>query len=126
MYTIGHMQYHVYPLKLYIRKVPVIVIIGAALALNLFSWAWLLFQIPHNSEQVFLHYNILFGVDQIGEPRQVYTASLVGLSIIAINFISAWVLYRKDRFYSYILLAGALTVNSFVAIASILVVGLNI
>lgn len=120
------MQYHVYPLKLYIRKVPVIVIIGAALALNLFSWAWLLFQIPHNSEQVFLHYNILFGVDQIGEPRQVYTASLVGLSIIAINFISAWVLYRKDRFYSYILLAGALTVNSFVAIASILVVGLNI
>lgn len=120
------MEYRVYPLKLYIRKIPVMVIIGAALALNLFSWAWLLFQIPHNSEQVFLHYNILFGIDQIGEPREVYTASFIGLITIVVNFVAAWLLYRKDSFYSYALLASALTVNIFVAVASVLVVYLNI
>ncbi len=99
---------------------------GAAAALNVFSWAWLLLQIPRTAEQVFLHYTILFGVDQIGEPAQVYYVPLMGLALLIANFFGGWVLYRKDWFYSYTLLAIGVVVNIFVAISSVLVVFLNI
>ncbi len=56
-----------YPLKLYIRKWPIALFGGLAALLNLFSWLWLSIQIPDTSGQMFLHYNVLFGVDYIGE-----------------------------------------------------------
>lgn len=125
-YTIGHMEYHLYPLKLYVRKIPVAVLLGAGTLLNVFSWIWLLLQIPRTTEQVFLHYTILFGVDQIGEPGQVYRVPLIGLVLLVLNLLGGWVLYRKDSFYSYALLAIAVILNIFVAISSVLVVFLNI
>ncbi len=120
------MEYHVYPLKLFVRKVPVLSMLGGALALNIFSWLWLLLQIPRDLEQVFLHYNILFGVDKIGESGEVYYASLIGLALLVANFITAWILYKKDWFLAYLLLAIAMMVNLFVAISSVLIVFLNI
>ncbi len=122
----GHMEYHLYPLKLYFKRIPVVVLMGAGALLNVFSWVWLLLQIPRTAEQVFLHYTILFGVDQIGEPGQVYYVPLMGLALLIANFFGGWVLYRKDWFYSYTLLAIGVVVNIFVAISSILVVFLNI
>ncbi|MBP9732481.1 MAG: hypothetical protein KBD29_03430 [Candidatus Magasanikbacteria bacterium] len=120
------MEYHLYPLKLYFRKIPVVVLMSVGALLNVFSWVWLLLQVPRTAEQVFLHYTILFGVDQIGEPGQVYYVPLMGLALLILNFFGGWVLYRRGWFYSYTLLAIGVVVNMFVAISSVLVVFLNI
>ena len=120
------MKYHFYPLKLFIRKLPVLILVSGVVVLNLFSWLWLLLQIPHNAEQIFLHYNILFGVDKIGGQGEMYLTPLIGFFIMVVNGIGAWVVYKKDWFFSYTLLAMAVIVNIFVAISSILVVFLNI
>ncbi len=125
-YTIGHMEYHIYPLKLYIRKIPVVTLLAIGSILNVFSWIWLFLQIPRNAEQVFLHYTILFGVDQIGERIQVYTTPLFGLCLLIMNVLVGWLLYRRDWFFSYVIVAVAVVVNIFVAISSVLVVFLNI
>lgn len=122
----GHMEYRVYPLKLYAQRLPVIIMMAGVSALNIFSWLWLFFKVPRNIDQVFLHYNILFGVDKIGERGEVYYTPLIGLAIMAVNFIIAWIIYKKDWFFSYTLLGVAVVVNIFVAIASVLVVFLNI
>ncbi len=120
------MEYRMYPLKLYLRKLPVAIMVSIGVILNLFSWLWLALQIPMDMEQVFLHYNILFGVDQIGEPKDMYIAPLIGLAILGINVILGWLLYRKDWFFSYIMLLLTIVVNVAVAVMSILVVFLNI
>ncbi len=119
------MEYKVYPLKLYIRKIPVVSMVGAVSILNLFSLAWLIFQIPHNTEQVFLHYNILFGVDRIGELWEVYLTSLIAIVLCCVDFLCAWLLYRRDWLLSYFLLAVSVVISIFVTISSILVVFLN-
>ncbi len=120
------MEYRLYPLKLYFRKVPVLIMVGLTLALNLFAWLWLFLQIPTQSEQVFLHYNILFGVDKIGTYGEIYQVPGLGLLILVLNLVIGWVLYRRDWFFSYSLLFAGLICNVFVVIASVLLVFLNI
>ena len=120
------MAYQIYPLKLYIRKIPVLLMAGMSIVLNLISWLWLAFHIRRSAEQVFLHYNILFGVDQIGEPSQVYRIPLAAMILLVINSVSSWILYRKDWFFSYFLLAITVIVTTFALISSILIVSLNI
>ena len=120
------MEYHLYPLKLYIRKIPVIVLMVTGILLNVFSWGWLALQVPHTAEQVFLHYTILFGVDQIGERGQIFLVPLVGFGLLVLNFLLGWVLYRKDWFYSYALVGIGVILNIYVVISSVLVVFLNI
>ena len=119
------MNYRLYPFLLYFRKTPVILMFMGAVASNLFAWSWITFHIPASTTQVFLHYTILFGVDQIGEWWQIYTTPVIGLSILLFNMIAGWAVYRHERFYSYILLMSSLIVNIFVAIFSVLLVFLN-
>ncbi len=125
-YTMEHMEYHIYPLKLYLRKLPVVIMVSCALILNIFSWLWLVLQIPMDLEQVFLHYTILFGVDQIGRPQDMYITPAIGASIIVVNTIVGWMIYRKDWFFSYSLLAIMIAVQAAVAVTSVLIVFLNI
>jgi len=77
-------------------------------------------------EQVFLHYTILFGVDQIGRPQDMYITPAIGASIIVVNTIVGWMIYRKDWFFSYSLLAIMIAVQAAVAVTSVLIVFLNI
>lgn len=97
-----------------------------SIGLIVFSWIWLFLQIPRDAEQVFLHYNILFGVDKIGLYREVYLVPLMGATVTMVNFLLAWTVYRKDWFFSYTIVAIGLVVNIFIAINSVLVVFLNI
>ena len=115
-----------YPLKLYIRKWPVAIFGGLAAILNLFSWVWLMVQIPDMGGQMFLHYNVLFGVDYIGEGWRMFLVPLLGLVIFIINMLASWILYRRDVFMSYILVGVTALCQIFVVIATVLVVFLNV
>ncbi len=120
------MRFRAYPLKLYIRKLPIIVFGLIAIVLNIFSWLWISFQIPYTDESLFLHYNILFGVDAIGEGWRIFFVPLVGLIILIINIVIGWLVYRKDHFISQLLVASAAFCQVFVVIATILLVFLNV
>ena len=56
----------IYPIMLYLRNLPNLIMLSLSLFLNLATWTWLLWQISPTSGQIFLHYNILFGVDLVG------------------------------------------------------------
>jgi len=79
------MKIDLYPLKLYFFTPSVAILSGLGLLFNLFNWSWLWVQIPGGEEYLFLHYNILFGVDKIGESWKVFYVPLLGLFILIIN-----------------------------------------
>ncbi len=58
-----------------------------ALLLNIFLWLWLLLFIKPTGESQVLHYNIYFGIDQLGTGFKLYLMPLFGLVIIAANLL---------------------------------------
>lgn len=120
------MKLRLYPLKLYLRSLPVALLSGSALVLNIFSWLWLWIQIPRGVDQLFLHYSILFGVDFIGTRTQIFYVPLLGLVIWIVNTFAGWILYRKDNFMSHVLNFVNLLCQIFVVIATFLLVFLNV
>ena len=120
------MKWRFYPIKLYFASLPVAVFTGISAILNVFSWVWLWIQIPRTGDQGFLHYNILCGVDQVGESWKIFYVPLLGLLIFLINLCLGWVLYRTDKFMAQTLLFFAALCQVFVVIATFLLIFLNV
>lgn len=115
-----------YPLRLYFKNLPILIMNLISLAVNVFIWVWLLWQIGPTSEPIFLHYNILFGVDYIGEWWRVLFLPIFGLLILLVNLVLGWVLYNRDKLFSYLLTVGALLCQLFLLVAACLLVFLNV
>ncbi len=115
-----------YPIKLFIKKLPMSSLLGATLILHVAVWVWLAWYIRPQSGQIFLHYNVLFGVDLTGDWYEVFLLPLVGLVIIVLNTFLALLLYNKDRFASLVLLTTTLIVHCILLIVASLLVFLNI
>ena len=123
-YTIAGMK--IYPLKLYLRKKQNLILLSLALLFNIASWIWLLYNIRPSTGQVFLHYNILFGVDLVGSWYNVLSLPVAGFFIIFLNALLGWFLYKQDHFAAYLLNAIAVLVNIFLLVSSALLVFLNV
>jgi hypothetical protein len=119
------MKLRLYPLKLYFFSIPIITMVSLSLFLNLFSWFWFKSQLPNTSE-LFLHYNVLFGVDYIGESWRIYFVPLLGIIILFVNFLIGWFLYKKDKFMAHILNFTTLICQIIVVMVSFLLVFLNV
>lgn len=92
-----------YPVKLYFKHLPNIIMISLSLAMNIFMWVWLLIRIKATSEPIFLHYNILFGVDYIGEWWRVLYYPFFGLMILVVNMVIGWWFFGKNKFIAQLL-----------------------
>lgn len=116
-----------YPIRLYLRYFPNIVIVPLGAVLNIATWVWPLIHLRVASgEQVFLHYNILYGVDYVGEWWRVLYLPLTGLVILVANACLGWFLFHKDKFVAYALNAVAVLCQVFLLIAVSLLVFLNV
>ena len=115
-----------YPIKLYFKRPANLIPLVASLALNLFTWGWLLFYIRPQDEPVFLHYTVLFGVDFTGDWYQVFLVPLGGLFVLLINMILGWMLFHKDDFAGYVLNAVSFLTQIILLVTSILLVLLNV
>jgi len=120
------MSQRIYPLKLYIKHLPNLLMIVGSLVLNIVSWVWLVFRLGSQEEAIFLHYNILFGVDLIGEWEKILYLPAVGLCVFLLNAVLGWILFHKEKFAAYILLAISVLCQAFLLIASGLLIFLNV
>ncbi|MCG2695639.1 hypothetical protein L6248_01760 [Candidatus Parcubacteria bacterium] len=102
---------------MYVRVYLIVLVI-----VNLLNWAAALFINKNVSQKlVFLHYNVNFGVDLIGDVSRVYVIPLLGLVIIVVNFILLTFIHKHSKFIVHLLLGAALMANLFLlaAIASV-------
>ena len=119
------MNVSVYPIKLYATRKHVIVPFVSALGINFAIWLWLLIQFPPTRETVFLHYNVLFGVDLVGPWSGLLLLPIVGLVILLLNTVLGWLTYQYDSFISTVLLVAATCSQLFLFLAMYLLVFLN-
>lgn len=120
------MNIQIYPLRLYYKRLPILIPSVLALAVNFLSWFWLLWQIPRDDQQLFLHYNVLFGVDKVGSYGGVFFIVIVGLVIFILNYLLGWLLFRRDSYSSLILNYMSLICQIFVFVGSLLIVFMNV
>ncbi|MFA5174984.1 MAG: hypothetical protein WC430_00970 [Patescibacteria group bacterium] len=114
-----------YPIKLYFRDLWIAAPFAGSVLSQIFIWLYLFFNIKPGAEQVFLHYNIIFGVDLVGDWWNIFYTPLFGLLILAVNFCFSFLIYRADKFLARILNLFALATQLIIIAFSILIAGLN-
>ena len=114
-----------YPLKLYLTRKPVVITLAISLLLNMIGWLWLYFGTTPRGEDAALHYSILFQVDQIGNFSALYQVPLVGLGLLIVNAVVAWLLYKQNAFWAQLLLAATIILQLGILAAVRVLVFLN-
>lgn len=114
-----------YSIKLYFRNRANILMLTLSLSLNIFVWFWLIFQIKPQVEPIFLHYNILFGVDYVDVWWKVFYLPIFGLILFLINTLISWWLAGHDRFIPLVINFATLLNEIFLLVAALLLVFLN-
>lgn len=100
------------------------------LVLSLGVWgfaSWYLFShLYPTSEQVFLHYNIIFGTDLVGKWLDILYFPLAGMAVMLVNFALALVLYLSEKFLARWLASLTVLLQIFLLVTIWLIVGLNV
>ena len=115
-----------YSFKLYLRNWKHFIPLALVLAIQLFIWVYLAINIKPGIERVFLHYNIIFGVDLLGSWWKIYLFPLAGILVAFINYGLSFFLYKIDKFLSALLSFWALFFHFFLLAVIILLVRLNL
>jgi hypothetical protein len=102
-----------------------------SLVINIIIWVILYSKLHHfayatEDNQIYLHYNIYFGIDNIGIWYYVFILPVLGIFIIALNNILAYFFYLKDKFISYSLIVTQTAIQLVLLSAAIFVILLNI
>ena len=120
------MKQKLYPIKLFLKYKPNLIMLGSSAVMNIATWSWFAWNIRPTEDQIFLHYNILFGVNLIGAWYKIYNLPLLGLFILLINTGIGWVFFKNDRFVSIVFSSIALICQLIIFISALLIVFLNV
>jgi hypothetical protein len=115
-----------YSPKLFLRDWWINIPLLIALGLQLFMWWYLLSHFHSSADQIFLHYNIIFGVDLVGDWWRIFYLPAGGLLALFVNYVFSWALYGTDRLLARFLSIWTAIATFFLVIAVWLISGLNI
>jgi len=93
---------------------------------NLTNWLILAIFINKTEGNIILHYNVYFGVDNLGNWKQSFLAPAIGLFLFLINLSLAFFFYKnKERIASYSLLLASVIIQINLIISSVSVILIN-
>lgn len=88
--------------------------------------SWFIFgQINWEAERIFLHYNIIFGVDRIGDPKDLWYFFAGALGVLLFNYFLSLFLYTKDKVISRVIMMFTGIWQIFMFMAVYFIVSLN-
>ncbi len=119
------MNISLYPVKLFFTQKIVLITLIFAVLINTGIWAYILVVFPPRSETVFLHYNILFGVDLVGPWWRLLLIPIFGLGIIITNVLLSWFTYKYDQLITVIALSSTVIMQVLLALATYHIIFLN-
>ncbi|MBD3359818.1 MAG: hypothetical protein GF365_03900 [Candidatus Buchananbacteria bacterium] len=102
-----------------------------SLIINIMIWLALYFKLYPFSYlteygQIYLHYNIYFGIDSIGPWYIPFVIPALGLFIILFNNILAYIFYLTEKIISYVLIISQTVLQTVLLAAAVFVILLNI
>ncbi len=100
--------------------------LASSTLINLGAWIvlWLVPRPPAGG-QVFLHYNVIFGIDKIGTYSDLFAAPLWGAVILLVNMIIAWLILPKAAAMAEFLVLATVFVELGTLLAAILLYLIN-
>jgi len=95
------------------------ILMSSSLILNIGLFLFFLFFIRQNNIPIVLHYNVNWGVDYLGEVKNIFILPVAGLFILLLNGFLAINLWGKNKILSYFFTAITLLVQFFLVISGI-------
>lgn len=92
---------------------------------NLSIWIFLLNNKIEGNYPIILHYNLIFGVDYLGNYEKVFLLPAVGAIIFIFNTLLGYYVYAKEKLASYFLQFNALIIQIFLFFAAYLIIKVN-
>ena len=112
--------------KLYLRDYWIGPVFLGCIVIQIAVWWYLLANIHPSTEQIFLHYNTVFGIDLVGDWWKIFYLPAGGLLVMFVNYLVSWYFYSSDKFLARVLSLWTGVINIFLAIAVYLIAGLNL
>lgn len=112
-------------LKPYWKDGMITTIIFFSITVNLFMWIFLLNNKIEGNFPVILHYNLLFGLDYLGNYSKVFLIPTIGVIIFVFNTFLGYDVYTKEKLASYLLQFNALIIQVFLFFAGYLIIRVN-
>ncbi|MEK7167470.1 MAG: hypothetical protein AAB791_00530 [Patescibacteria group bacterium] len=108
------------------RDKSIIVSLTLAFIINASIWLALIFNFKGSTEYVISYYNIYFGISALSNWFVLLLAPLLGILIIAVNFILSFFFYLKYQVLSHLLSVSALIFNIFLLLFGLLIIYTNL
>lgn len=115
----------IYRLKVFLKDPWIIIPLAIAIAGQVFLWLYIFLRLGSASDQIFLHYNIIFGVDLVGEWWKILYLPVGGFMIILVNFFLSFFCYGNDKIISRLISFCAGIFELFIVWAAYLMVEIN-
>lgn len=96
-----------------------------AILANAGIWAALRFAVQATDQPIILHYNIYFGVDSIGDWRNVFIMPAIALLVFLVNLILSRFFYYKERLASHLFAGMGLLAQLLMAVGVVSVIIIN-
>ena len=98
----------------------------AHLALQIFMWLYILLNISASNEIIYLHYNVIFGIDLVGQWWRILFLPLAAFLMMIVNTIFSLITFNNDKLISRLILFYSLVVQIFLALAVYFTVEINL
>ncbi|MCF7794819.1 hypothetical protein K9M50_00455 [Patescibacteria group bacterium] len=87
-------------------------IINLLFLILIFVFAWYLYK-NISSDLMVLHYNVVFGIDKVGHPYEIFILGFIALAVFIFNTLLTISFFRKKHFHflSHLLPISSLAVN---------------
>jgi hypothetical protein len=89
------------------------------------AWWYTFSRVHQSADPVFLHYNIIFGIDLIGEWWKLWFIPAFGTALFLINLIISYLSYGRDKIISRLVGITTVCLEIFILIGLLLIIGIN-
>ncbi len=115
-----------YALKIYFRDIFIWLPLALTMLILGGVWWYIIRHIHPTDDQIFLHYNIIFGIDLAGSWQKMYYLGGGATLLVVTNYVFSFFLHRNNAVLARITSVLTVPIICFLAYAIVLIVGLNI
>ncbi len=90
------------------------------------AWWYTVSHISPTSDQLLLHYTIIFGIDLVGEWWKLYMVPLAGAVVLLVNTLISFLVYGADVVFARLIMVVSVVVHIFMLIGLLKMIGLSI
>lgn len=98
---------------------------GGTIVLIIITLILAYYKVRGGPSPVALHYNVIVGVDALGDRNRLYFIPLAGFIIAVVNTVIVRLLPMREQFLEIILASGSLLANVILLIAMLLLFRVN-